>query len=250
MKTVYIALFSIILSSCTDDDPLSEIHRHFTNDSNLFSEIVEGDSQGDPFTIFSIKRSTNALEIKLGYSGGCADHDFELVWNGSYDTFRERPITSLALIHNGNGDICEAYVSETLTFKFPDVFDGEAPESSYDLLFYHGYNKEEYFMAEETMNIIQGMECNLNASYKEVMCGSGFFDNRWFRSTDDNLISGHDTFYFQPVDYDLDDIPQLGSYGLSVRIMKAYIPDSNQAICLAYPGYSIPVKITCLNLSE
>ncbi|MFT7034626.1 MAG: hypothetical protein ACJA2S_003143 [Cyclobacteriaceae bacterium] len=250
MKTIYIALLSIILSSCTDDHPLSEIHRHFTNDSNLFTEIVNGDSQGDPFTIFSIKRSTNALEIKLGYSGGCADHDFELVWNGSYDTFKERPITSLALVHNGNGDMCEAYVTETLIFNLSDIFEDEATESSYDLLFYHGFNKDEYFMADETMNITQGIECNLNASFEEVMCGSGFFNNRWFRSTGDGLINGYDTFYFQPVDYDLDDTPQLGSYELSVRIMKEYIPETNQVICLAYPGYSIPVKITCLNLSE
>lgn len=240
----------MILSSCIDDGPLSEIHRHFTNDASLFAEIIDGDIKGDPYTIYSVKRSATSLELKVGYSGGCEDHDFELVWKGTYDTFKEREITSLALVHNANGDMCEAYITETLRFNFKEVFDAEAAASSYDLLFYHGYNKDEYFMAEETMNITQGIECNLSASFEEVMCGSGFFDNRWFRSTDTDLISGYDTFYFQPVEYDLDDTPQLGPYELSVRILKEYTPDSNQAICLAYPGYSIPVKITCLNVSE
>lgn len=249
MKTVYVAIISIILSSCTED-PLSEIHSHFKRDSNLFNEIIGGDVRGDSYTIYSVKRSATSLELKVGYSGGCADHEFALVWNGAYDTFNERKITSLALVHNANEDMCEAYITETLTFNLKEVFDDETVVPSYDLLFYHGYNKDEFFMAEETMNITQGIECNLNASFEEVLCGSGFFNNRWFRSTDDGLISGHDTFYFQPVDYDLDDIPQLGSYELSIRILKEYTPDPNQAICLAYPGYSIPVKITCLNVSE
>ncbi len=250
MKTIYLVLFPLILTSCTDDGSLSEIHRHFTNEATLFTEIITGEVNGDAYTIYSVGRSATSLEVKVGYSGGCVDHDFKLVWNDTYDNLRERKVTSLALVHNANGDVCEAYITETFTFNFKEVFNDEAAASSHDLLFYHGFNKDEYFMAEETMNITQGIGCNLNASFEEVICGAGFFDNRWFRSTDDNLIGGYDTFYFQPVDYDLDDTPELGPYKLSVRILKEYKPDSNTAICTAYPGYSIPVKITCMDINE
>ena len=57
----------------------------------------------------------DTLQMSVSYSGGCAVHDFSLFWN---ETFLEMyPVQAvLQLVHNNNGDMCEAYPTETLSF--------------------------------------------------------------------------------------------------------------------------------------
>ncbi|MFY0654104.1 MAG: hypothetical protein JXQ96_18850 [Cyclobacteriaceae bacterium] len=249
MKKVIIFISVLFAAACSDDSPelLSE---GLKNDPSKFDQIIVGDGGGDPFAIHSIRRLSDALEVTVGYAGGCEDHEFQLIWNGQVETDNNTKLVAVALHHNANQDMCEAYIKRTLTFDLQRELGTLSNVNVFDLQLFHAYNKEEYFMADNAKSIVQGTECNLTVSFEEVICGDGFFGNRWFKSDNASLIDGEDFFYFQPVDYDLDDVPTLGSYRLGVRVVKEYTPDPDNAICAAYPGYSIPVKITCLEKIE
>lgn len=55
----------------------------------------------------------DTLEIDVGYSGGCETHQWTLCWDGSF--MESEPVqANLSLHHNANGDMCEAYIEETL----------------------------------------------------------------------------------------------------------------------------------------
>lgn len=61
--------------------------------------------------------------VTVSYSGGCAQHDFRLEWNGMYAT--SLPVqVSPTLLHNPNGDLCEAWITETVRFDLGPIRDG------------------------------------------------------------------------------------------------------------------------------
>ena len=70
---------------------------------------------GDPYTIATaVTPNTTAprldaggLHVTVQYSGGCRAHDFQLQYRIQGKT------TEIWLRHNGNGDRCEAYLTET-----------------------------------------------------------------------------------------------------------------------------------------
>ena len=72
----------------------------------------------DAVMIAASRRSGLILELDVEYGGGCAEHTFELLWDGRLKKSHP-PIASLKLSHNANGDTCEAIESETLRFELP-----------------------------------------------------------------------------------------------------------------------------------
>lgn len=55
----------------------------------------------------------DSLHVKVGYSGGCNDHDFTLRHEVRSDT------TRLWLVHDDGGDTCEAYLYDDLRLYVP-----------------------------------------------------------------------------------------------------------------------------------
>ena len=68
-----------------------------------------------PTTIEKVALEGNILTIKVSYSGGCKDHEFELVGNKMI-TKSLPPKRGIFLYHNGNGDHCREHVTEELQF--------------------------------------------------------------------------------------------------------------------------------------
>jgi hypothetical protein len=57
----------------------------------------------------------DVIEVDVGYSGGCETHAFVLCWDGEF--MESDPIqVRLDLRHEAFGDMCEAYIEETLAF--------------------------------------------------------------------------------------------------------------------------------------
>jgi hypothetical protein len=57
----------------------------------------------------------DTLRLSVSYTGGCAEHDFQLVaWN--YFSKAEALQAKLLLAHNANGDACKAIIKEALRF--------------------------------------------------------------------------------------------------------------------------------------
>ena len=59
----------------------------------------------------------DVLRVTVSYSGGCADHTFELAYSATG--------SQLWLQHDANGDLCEAYLTQSLDISVPaEALDG------------------------------------------------------------------------------------------------------------------------------
>ena len=85
-------------------------------DEIILNEDYYESSPNDSNTISNVELIDNILNITTSYSGGCEDHEFELV---GINIFMESdPVqTDIRLSHNANNDTCEAYITEELTFN-------------------------------------------------------------------------------------------------------------------------------------
>lgn len=85
----------------------------------------------DPYDVEAvrIRKDTGKLEIDVTVSGGCKEHDYMLYISRA---FRESaPLqTDAYLVHNSNGDHCEALIYETVSFDLGPLdqeLPGDAP---------------------------------------------------------------------------------------------------------------------------
>lgn len=83
-------------------------------------------SEGDAFTVQGqpvVREQT--LEVVVQYGGGCRDHEWELVSRGLWKKSLP-PQLDMVLIHNANGDMCRALITDTLRFDLsPARRDGD-----------------------------------------------------------------------------------------------------------------------------
>lgn len=84
-------------------------------------QLFEGTpSDGDPFEIESCRLEGDELVAEVRYAGGCAQHDFQLLWNGAFMKSLP-PQASFRLVHHANGDACESSVRETVRFSLSEL---------------------------------------------------------------------------------------------------------------------------------
>ena len=77
-------------------------------------------SQSDKFDILDVKISGNIMTLKIGYSGGCKNHEFSII--GSQMISKSLPpIRNIQLIHNSNDDSCENYVTQNLDIDISNL---------------------------------------------------------------------------------------------------------------------------------
>ena len=69
----------------------------------------------DPFVIGGAKIVDDCLEILLSFSGGCEAHEFIMDYQ-ELPKF-EKYSGKLTLGHNSHGDMCEAYITQTVSFN-------------------------------------------------------------------------------------------------------------------------------------
>ncbi|MEZ4385193.1 MAG: hypothetical protein R3A79_27950 [Nannocystaceae bacterium] len=76
----------------------------------------------DPYDIIGLgpQITGDTLLLEVAYSGGCAEHDFGLCWDGAF--LESDPVqVHVTVGHNGNGDACEAYPMEQLQFDLTEL---------------------------------------------------------------------------------------------------------------------------------
>lgn len=69
----------------------------------------------DPFRVDSAYVENDWLMMQVSYGGGCREHEFHL-WRLPPNALDPPPV-ELALSHNANGDMCEAYLTRWLVFS-------------------------------------------------------------------------------------------------------------------------------------
>ena len=71
-------------------------------------------TSGDPFDLTEPAISGDLLAFTAGYGGGCEEHEFIVCWDGTF--LESNPVqANLGIVHLGNDDNCEAYITEALT---------------------------------------------------------------------------------------------------------------------------------------
>jgi len=73
----------------------------------------------DPFELNSVDLDGWDLSINVSYSGGCASHEFTVIWP-EVITMIYPPQFDIWIVHDSNGDMCEAYPTETLVLDLSD----------------------------------------------------------------------------------------------------------------------------------
>lgn len=94
------------------------------NSSKLFDFK---DFHHDDYKVISQRIENDCLKIDVEYSGGCEDHEFVLYQIYSMSSTKD-PV--LFLSHNANGDACEAYLTETLSFDLSSLQETGKNETS------------------------------------------------------------------------------------------------------------------------
>ncbi len=92
--------------------------------SSDYMEAIKNSSvsKSDPFDIKSIVIKGDSVNITVGYPGGCKRHTFEIIWEGTISQ-TDPPVTAMIILHDSNGDICEAYITETLKISLANLSD-------------------------------------------------------------------------------------------------------------------------------
>ncbi len=67
----------------------------------------------DHFKVLSAQKRDRTLSIRVEYSGGCEDHDFEL-WASPFFEKSDPPRKRLFIKHEDNGDACRSVIEDTL----------------------------------------------------------------------------------------------------------------------------------------
>lgn len=89
-------------------------------DMNVKAEI--GDTKIESSSVQILKSSIdgNLLTLKIGYSGGCAEHSFEFI--GSEMIAKSLPpIRNVRLIHYANGETCRIYIERKLVIDLREL---------------------------------------------------------------------------------------------------------------------------------
>jgi hypothetical protein len=96
----------------------------FYTDSDLFSEAQAKRSteEGSQYAIESVKRVNNTLKINVNYSGGCKEHNFDIVWDGVVNLAYPGKV-NLIVKHNSNGDSCKGLVHDVIEVDLNRYFD-------------------------------------------------------------------------------------------------------------------------------
>ena len=118
LSVISLCTLSLILFSCTDEQII-------VAESNCPEIIVLNYDEewiNDTYIINNVSLSeSQELELNISHSGGCQEHEYELIQNPQF--CGTLPIyISIKLSHNSNGDICEAWITKDLCFDISSIY--------------------------------------------------------------------------------------------------------------------------------
>jgi len=262
---VTLLLASITLLSCKDEavDTIGEIktnHKlNLISNSALYESLSLADSSinntyGDTFDIDSFYVEDNWLNIIVRYSGGCEAHIFDIVWDGNTvaDSANYADSASvvfnIAIKHDANNDSCEAYITDTLKVDLNVLLKeyGDTLPDDFIINVTNGYSGNDGSCWTGDYTFEQSETCILKVTAERVECGTGVWDNLWFKINRSNTVNSDSLdLLLQPVALDGEWLtaPEAGKT-YNVGVYLSCYSDST-VICLAYPGPNVPVKVFC-----
>lgn len=117
MKMILLLFFtSIFFTQCASTYKAQNIQANIDAQEVRVDPSIRLDDKTDRMTIKSAEHNGDILILDVSYSGGCADHVFELVSNGKYKSTYP-PELEIKLLHNSNGDGCRGVIDKKLYFN-------------------------------------------------------------------------------------------------------------------------------------
>jgi hypothetical protein len=90
----------------------------------VIQDIFNREFEDDPVYASEVFIDGDCLEIKVSYSGGCEDHEFNLIENVLRCATPPIDLRKhLWLSHDSKGDMCEALITETLSYDLSTLQD-------------------------------------------------------------------------------------------------------------------------------
>ena len=241
-----------------------------TRSSSDYLEALQNRSSdnSDPFDLISVVIKGDSVEITVAYSGGCRRHTFEVIWGGTIsDT--DPPATGIIILHDANGDMCEAYITETLKISMANLADDISLDTLFVNIINGGSTADSASCGgwtppfsipdgDDSYNVIfkESEYCVVKVTAAKVICGTGLYGNMWFALEESVSAGGEGSCfnkYLQPVAIDKSPdgfVPVQGKkYMIGARIQKTH-DFMNIPVCLAYSGPSVPVRIMCIKEAE
>ena len=251
-KILYFLMVPIFLFSCEEDsaEPVTLTDNsdvELISDNQRFNSI-KNQRDSDDFDIRGAERDGNIIRILVQYGGGCEEHRFEVLWNMDYDnlsgTEQGFNLTELLIVHDGNGDLCEAAITDTLTIDLNDI-DETVDWSRYAVRLLNGSKDQSVVTFPMMESFMESEHCILEVEMERVVCGDGLLGNLWFRYAENNYLQPSSIASLILLDPDLPE----GKYLMGVKV-STWTPEPDNANCLAFPGYSVPVEIWCIEKIE
>ncbi len=88
--------------------------------ADIFDDAI-WDTHLDDLNIKHASIAGDCLTVELSYGGGCSEHDFELVLQPVMCIPPSVEVVQLTLLHNANGDACEALITDNLSFDLSSI---------------------------------------------------------------------------------------------------------------------------------
>ena len=124
MKNFYFFLF--LAASCASEKQLiseSKIQKEsvtITPKKIILAKIGRSATISNPIQIMSVKLSANLLTLDIKYTGGCIEHDFQMIGSASIAKSMP-PIRFIELIDTTTNDDCKKVTFETITIDISDL---------------------------------------------------------------------------------------------------------------------------------
>lgn len=209
----------------------------------------KSDFSNDPYRIISITPYGDQWDVVVEYSGGCGEHLFYIWWDGIF-RYSEPPQFDLYLIHNGNQDLCEAIIRDTINFSLQNALNDQALEVPF-VATMHNETRAQSIVIDSEIAKLTTDACDLNSEITRQNCSLGALDNLWIRPQSDT--QSFDNVLLQPVRLGRDSTilaAQPGKAAVSVTVLFGFeyatASDFNQA-CSAWPeGTIVPVTVNCI----
>ncbi|MFY0598295.1 MAG: hypothetical protein JXR03_01405 [Cyclobacteriaceae bacterium] len=252
----YFILFLIsvfVLTSCYDTG-LDSQGLVSENDIIYLDNLSDKDAfTNDPYRIIAITPRNDQWDVIVEYSGGCEDHLFYLWWDGNIAFVPSSGLLDLELylIHNGNGDLCEAIVRDTLSFSASEAFSANESYSRDALVTVHNETSSQAIKIDPALAELTTENCNLKARIVAGNCILSSLGGEWIQPEHD--IDDYDNIILLPVRSPQDSlVQQLQSQNVKVSAVLLFGFEYTSGAsfneeCGNLPdGTIIPVAINCI----
>lgn len=110
-----------------------------TKFDSINADRIDGVGFKDTIQINSVKRIEDFVQFNVSYSGGCKEHELEVIWDGKVYTDDPCHI-NIILIHDAHDDNCEAWVTESYYLNLGSLMSGISYKDICDYNIYKTFN--------------------------------------------------------------------------------------------------------------